>query len=251
MKRESRDDTVPTKNDKSVFESADTHLAAVAQLTEAELPPELLKLAQEQQRNLQDLVGIGSAWLRKQPDPVDVDKLEEMYKALPLLGYSGITNPTYDETIESFSIAKSFLAQLIGFAVAGGSGLDSFRNFLAGLQGDISMGIQKIKRTFPSFMMSMVFKQHPTTKLLIVRLDGYKVDFTLESKIIKTSCASHEEIDIRFSYKSYLAEFEYYKLDRPEIKKQWDDFILSSDTDDFDKARNKFRKDDVHKEKPA
>lgn len=244
----SGDAAVATKNDQTIFDKTSTYVAAVTQTTEAELPPELLKLAQEQQRRLEALVGIGSAWLRKQDDPWKNDTLEEMYRALPLLAYMGHSTPTIDATIESFGTAKLLLTELVGFAVDGGSGLDDFRAFLAGLQSDISNGITEMHRTYPAFLMSRVFKQEPQTKLLIARLDAYKIDFTFDSTIIKTSCSSHDEINIKFTYNSYKSEFRYNSLDDPEVKKHWDDFIRSSDMDDLDKAKKKFQKDDVKRE---
>jgi hypothetical protein len=238
-------------DDKTIY---DTDKAGQGALTELEqtLPPNLLDIAQEQRKNMLDLMGVGSAWLRgeaaekKNPGIVfDPKYLMEMYSSLPLLAYTGAKTVKYSEKIRSVEIAGAFLGQLIGFAVSAGTGLADFRSFLTALQEGIKAGVKVTERAYSTFTTAMVYVQDQATKDLEIRLDGYMIAFSAKSSIIDIKCASIQQVDIEFEYQYVRAPFRYHRLADPVVKKWWDDFINDADKDDLERAKNKFKKKSI------
>jgi hypothetical protein len=235
-------------DDKTIYDTEKVGQGALTELEQA-LSPELLRIAREQRRNMLDLMGVGSAWLRSEAEekknPAIVFEpvyLMDMYSSLPLLAYTGAKEVRYSETMRSIEIAGAFLGQLIGFAVAAGTGLADFRAFLTELQEGIKAGVKVTDRAYSTFTTAMVYVQDPATGELEIRLDGYMIDFTASSSIVDVKCASAQEVKIDFTYKYVKAPFRYHSLADPEIRKWWDDFINDADKDDLERARNKFQK---------
>ncbi|HVK23963.1 MAG TPA: hypothetical protein VM677_21635 [Actinokineospora sp.] len=243
--RKSEDD------DKTIYDTEKAGQGALNEL-EQELSPEHQKIASEQRKNMLDLMGVGSSWLRWQAEEqgnpgivFDPKYLMEMYSSLPLLAYTGAKKQAYSQKIRSVEISASFLSQLIGFTVAAGTGLADFRTFLTDLQGGIKAGVTITDKPYSTFTTAMVYVMDQATKDLEIRLDGYMVNFNASSTIVKTNCASVEVVDIEFQYQYVRAPFLYHKLDNPETKKLWDDFINDADKDDLERAKNKFKKKSI------
>jgi len=240
-----------TSEDKTIYDTEKVGQGALNEL-EQTLSAEQQKIATAQRKNMLDLMGVGSAWLRseaaEQGNPgivFDPAYLMDMYSNLPLLAYTGAKKVGYSQKIRSVEIAASFLSQLIGFAVAAGTGLTDFRSFLTDLQDGIKAGVKITDKPYSTFTTAMVYVQDPATKELEIRLDGYMINFNASSTIVDVKCATVEVVDISFQYQYVRAPFLYHKLDNPDTKKLWDDFINDADKDDLDRAKNKFKKKSI------
>ncbi|SFW74776.1 hypothetical protein [Amycolatopsis australiensis] len=236
---------------KNIFQTGQQGGNALANLTEAGLPPRLLEKARSIDRDLQSAIGMGSAWLRKKADKegesalYDVKNLTHIYSHLAFVNYGGIQNVEYDETIRSVDIAASFLGILMNFAVAPCLGLDRFRKFLGGLQQGFKAQMKDGRRKFQSFLMAQTYTYNKNLDQVTARLDGYLIDFTSESKLITTSCASYESIKIKFKYQLLPGEFNYQKLDKSENRAKWNKVVDKSDKDDLDNMENGFKDDTI------
>ncbi|MGC7101078.1 hypothetical protein ACPZ19_40925 [Amycolatopsis lurida] len=238
---------------KNMFQTGEQGGNALANLKESGLPAKLLDKARSIDRDLQAAIGMGSAWLRKQPDKngkralFDVDNLVYIYEHLAFVNYGGIQKVGYKETVRSVEIAASFLGILMNFVVAPCPGLESFRSFLSGLQQGFKAQMKDGERSFQSFLMAETYTYNRTLDEVTARMDGYLVDFSSKSRLITTSCSSYESIQIEFNYQKLPAVFDYHKLDKQANRTHWDKVVSQSDKDDLDNMENGFKNEAIVK----
>lgn len=191
---------------------------------------------------LLDYSGLCSSKMRSYNDSdilFNPDKWLECYRHLPLVNYGELQKTEMNRKVKGVEIASSFLATILGFAVAGGPALVAFGNYLTSLGDQIRLGSDKGSSKYNVSVIATGVTMGQDGRLL-ANIKGFFLDFEQSKTVISSNCASASWYDMKFSYRRIDGIMNYSFLDRPDVKKQVDAMINGSQVDDVKKANNFF-----------
>ncbi|MDX7998365.1 hypothetical protein FE394_03920 [Xenorhabdus sp. Reich] len=173
----------------------------------------------------------------------DIQFWEKIIAKLPLMSVKSIESQSYEHEMKGVSIATNLLQLIMDILLNTYSpGLQSFANFLQ-KQGDaIRMGLKRNNDHYSTLTLASVIEATGIEDQVIYvpKMKLFKIDFDSTNSEVTSNCASNQNVNVKFSYFSCIALFDYQALENPEIKTAFDNFILKNNKDSIENSDSFF-----------
>ncbi|MBD2805709.1 hypothetical protein ID855_13590 [Xenorhabdus sp. ZM] len=173
----------------------------------------------------------------------DIQFWSEIITKLPLMSVKSIESQSYNQEMNGVSIATNLLQLIMDIMLETCTpGLQSFANFLQ-RQGDaIRMGLKRNHDHYSTLTLASVIEATGLGDqvVYIPKIKLFKIDFDTTNSEVTSNCASNQKVNVKFSYSSCIALFNYQALETPEVNTAFHDFIIKNEKYSIENSDNFF-----------
>ncbi|MBD1227645.1 hypothetical protein [Xenorhabdus griffiniae] len=173
----------------------------------------------------------------------DIQFWGEIMAKLPLMSIMNVESQTYQHEMKGVSIATNLLQLIMDIILnANSPSLKSFSDFLQ-KQGDaIRLGLKRNGDHYSTLTLASVIEAIGVEDrvMYVPKIKLYKIDFDRTNSEVTSNCASHENINVEFTYSSCISLFNYQALENHEVKIAFDNFILKNQKSSIENSDNFF-----------